>query len=160
MGRPLSTDTWRDAPRDRVRVLVECPPENTPDLVAEVLRREGYEVRVCEGPVPHHACPLVATGACNLVSGADVVVNLFGSTDPVRREVLGAITDERRPPAVITEMTTPELERRTESDSWWFDRDRVHIVETPVTAATLIEAVETALRLRSKEPPVSCSGVG
>ena len=74
--------------------------------------------------------------------------------------MLGAITDERRPPAVVTEMTTPELERRTESDTWWFDRDRVHIVETPVTAATLIEAVETALRLRSKEPPISCGGVG
>ncbi len=151
MRRPIPTDTWDEAPTDAVRVLVECPPEHSPDVVAGILERHGYAVRTCEGPTKHHHCPLVTTGACNLVSGADVVVNLFGGSNPHTSEVLGAITEERRPPAVITEMPVPEIERRNETDDWWFDRGRVHVVESPLTTATLLEAVEYALA-QSRHP--------
>ena len=153
MRRPIPTDSWEEAPADAVRVLVECPPEQTPDVVAGILERHGYAVRTCEGPDKRHHCPLVTTGACNLVSGADVVINLFGASDQHASEVLGALTEERRPPAVITEMPTPEIQRRTESDDWWFDRDRVNIVASPLTTATLLEAVEAALAEQGKKPP-------
>lgn len=158
MRRPLPTDDWDDAPPGAVRVLLECPPEHSPDIVAGILRRHGYAVRTCEGPDRRHECPLVATGSCRLVSGADVVVNLFGAADPHRRQVLGAITDERRPPAVVTEVPEPEIRRRTESADWWFDRERVHIVESPLTTATLIEAVEEALTRRERVPATWSDG--
>ncbi len=145
MVRPATTENWDEAPDGATRVLVECPPEQTPDAVARVLRREGYEVRVCEGPDRRHECPMLTRGDCSLVSGADVVVNLFGATDPHTAPVLGALTDDEHTPPIVTEMTGPELRRRSESDDWWFDRDRVHIVETPLRTATLIAAVQESL---------------
>ncbi|MEI2699970.1 MAG: hypothetical protein V9E94_17135 [Microthrixaceae bacterium] len=145
MRRPLPTGTWDDAPPEKVRVLVECPPEHTPDVIAGILERNGYAVRTCEGPDKRHHCPLVTTGSCNLVSGADVVVNLFGGSNPHTSEVLTAITDERRPPAVVTEVPAPEIQRRDDYDNWWFDRGRVHIVESPLTTATLLAAIESTL---------------
>lgn len=156
MSRPATTENWEGAPAGAVRVLVECPPDQTPDAAAAVLRRQGYEVRVCEGPDRRHECPILSKGACALVSGADVVVNLFGAMDPHTRPVLGAISQERRPPAIVTEMTTPDLQRHDAGGDWWFERDRVHIVESPLTSATLIDAVEDALA-RGDRVGASCS---
>lgn len=75
-NRERRTWTWKSG---SPRVLLECAPHDSPDIIAEVIRREGYEVAVCTGPDQSHPCDLLEHGSCALVGDADVVVNLLGS---------------------------------------------------------------------------------
>jgi hypothetical protein len=81
---------------------LECAPDAAPTLIASLIEREGYAVRTCEGPTDD-ACDLLDRGACSLVDGADVVVNLLGDS-PSERAVLGATERLRRPPAVVAQV--------------------------------------------------------
>ena len=39
--------------------MLECAPHDSPDIIAEVIRRDGYEVAVCTGPDREHPCDLL-----------------------------------------------------------------------------------------------------
>lgn len=101
MGK-TSHRSWNSDDGDRVRVLLECSPDASPSLIASLIEREGYAVRTCEGPTDD-ACDLLDRGACSLIDGADVVVNLLDGT-PSERAVLGATERLRRPPAIVAQM--------------------------------------------------------
>lgn len=155
VGRRPPEPGWEDEPTAKVRVLLECPSSSSPSLIAGMLERHGYGVRVCEGPDRRHACPLLDGGTCGLVNGADVVVNLLQhGPEPEARQVLGALSDERRPPAIVAELSRPELARRDRSGDPGFHRDRVSVVHSPMTSATLLAALDDALRHRHRAPPV------
>lgn len=136
--------SWDAVDPGRTRVLLECPKSSSPTLIADAIERHGYEVKICEGPDHRHDCPLVTEGVCTLVNGADVVVNMLNGPDPEQREVLSSITAERRPPAVVAELTEPEIERRAREEDWPFDRDRVRLLSSPLTVESLISAIEDA----------------
>ncbi len=144
----------------RVRVLLECDPEFSPSIVASVIERGGFAVRTCEGPGDND-CDLLVNGACTLVEGADVVVNMLG-TRSVGRNILDEVAGLRRPPAVVAEMTHPEVLAATEpsADTEGIDLDRITVVETPVTGDSLIEAINTAIKRRSQPVPWWGDGSG
>src|SRR5690606_28116427 len=118
-GGPMRYDTdhrpW--APDDpRSRVLLECAASSSPSIIARVVERHGFAVRTCEGPGDRGGCDLLDHGACALVSGADVVVNMLTGWDPTSSEVLAAVLDERRPPATVVELTRPRREHADMGD--------------------------------------------
>ncbi len=55
------------------RVLVVNHDTDLADMEVDSLRRRGYEVRECLGPIGAH-CPILAGHPCDLVGWADVVV--------------------------------------------------------------------------------------
>jgi len=104
------TIPWRAEHRSRPRVLLECPAEASPGIVASVLDRAGFDVVVCEGPVGTHRCPLAAGEGCPTVHAVDVVVNMLGSGSPEQAEVLPALGQAgARPPAVVAMIEDPAV---------------------------------------------------
>jgi hypothetical protein len=95
MRKTSGQQRWDDGD-DRVRVLLECALKDSPTIVASII------VRTCDGPTGT-TCDLLDHGACALVDGADVVVNLLGTT-PDEQAVLDAMTGLRRPPAIAVEV--------------------------------------------------------
>lgn len=144
MRRGSARRPWSDGEEGRVRVLVECEPEFAPSIIASVIERHGFEVRTCDGP--HGAgCDLLENGACALVDGADVVVNMLCNREPGRR-VLSEVAGLRRPPAVVAEMTQPQVLAATGTggDAPAVDLERVTVIEMPVKSGALIDAINAA----------------
>ncbi|MEZ5381568.1 MAG: hypothetical protein R2754_07200 [Microthrixaceae bacterium] len=139
---------WDGADSDRVRVLLECEADSTPSLIASVIEQEGYEVRTCCGP-EDVGCSLVDHGVCELVEGADVVVNMLRPHEG-GAAVLDRTLARRRPPAVVVEQS-PHQSRTTEpggADTPGIDTDRVVVAHTPVTRNKLVGAIRAALDQR------------
>jgi len=55
------------------RILVVNHDIDLADNEVDSLRRRGYDVRECLGPIGAH-CPILAGRACSLVDWADVMV--------------------------------------------------------------------------------------
>ncbi|MFN8018715.1 MAG: hypothetical protein U0P45_11390 [Acidimicrobiales bacterium] len=148
MGRTPKHQRFED--HGRVRVLVECPPQRSPSLVASLLEREGYEVRTCEGPTARR-CDLLQHGSCTLVSGADVVVNMLGS-QPEGREILeaGRRTVGRR--RWWPSLTNPQAIAVAVDGQGRADGDKVVVVETPVTRRHLVGAIGSPRHLAFPRP--------
>ena len=137
------------------RVLIENPDRADLWAHADLLRRAGYDVAICGGPVAEIAsarwyrrlvsatterrqrvlCPLVTTGRCSLVEGADVVVSTTQMTDS--REILAALS-ARTSPVLVVEGTSAGLERERAAIG-----DSVEI-QLPVLPQQLVLAVERA----------------
>ena len=96
--RDLPVEQWNGRPGPRPRVLLECPPHYSPTLVAAVLEPEGFEMAICEGRAADASCALARGERCALVDGADVVVNLFGISEPQYVDLVHDV-GRRRPPA-------------------------------------------------------------
>jgi len=144
---------WDDAAEGTVRVLLECSPESSPSIVAGTIERQGFEVRVCEGPGGGRRCDLLDQGVCSLVAGADVVVNMLRGPDSSGRLVLDEVTSERRPAAVVVEMTRPEIDAMERSPETGIDRDRTTIIETPVSGNDLVRGINEAVANREGQAP-------
>ncbi|MFN8053530.1 MAG: hypothetical protein U0Q22_18980 [Acidimicrobiales bacterium] len=142
-NQPRRRWAWRT---DTPRVLLECAAHDSPEIVADAIRREGYEVAVCTGPDPSHPCDLLHHGACELVDHADVVVNLLHSR--TGDEVGTHVASMRRPPAMVKQ-TAPASSSRpgTVPDS------RVVTVDPRVSRTRLVAAIREALR-RHGPPPI------
>ncbi len=69
------------------RVLVEGRGWWDDPYTAE-LRAAGHDVRICPGPGPRRACPLVTSGACRIAADADLIVHRL--PDAVGADVLDA----------------------------------------------------------------------
>lgn len=129
--------TWEGADDQRIRVLVECGSNATPSLIASAVEREGYDVRVCHGP-SEAGCDLLAHGACALLDGADVVVNLL-TEDEHGPEVLEGTLGLRRPPAIVIDDPTTVVDDGPA---------RVEVVASPLTRTRLHTAIRRAAEHR------------
>ena len=70
------------------RVLVVNHDTDLADEEVDSLRRRGYEVRECLGPIGAY-CPILAGHECDLVGWADVVVyDAFATGEPGGAQVL------------------------------------------------------------------------
>jgi hypothetical protein len=147
---------WGDAHPSKVRVLLECPPEESPHLIASLLGREGFAVEVCEGP-SIGACPLITSGACALVDQADVVVNLLETSDDGPR-VAPAIESLRRSPALVVERPRPGTTSLLVGPATPAASTAATVLHPPLTRRSLIAAIKEALRRRST--PVAWWGDG
>ena len=142
------------------RVLIENPDRADLWAHADLLRRAGYDVAICGGPVaeiaparwhrrlispssapdpaerrPRVLCPLVTEGHCPLVEGADVVVSTTQLTDG--GEILAALS-ARTDLALVVEGTSADLDREAAAIG-----DSVAIT-LPVLPQQLVRAVEQA----------------
>ena len=129
---------------DRTRVLMEIPASSSPSVIADMVERHGFEVRTCEGPGDRGGCDLIDHGACALVSGADVVVNMLHAGDAGGGDVLDAVIHERRPPAVVAEFTQPHQDRATSAGSPATPEQAWTVLTTPVTSKELLAGISEA----------------
>lgn len=137
---------------DRVRVLVECAAHDNPDFVADVVGRQGVDVTVCTGPGDGVRCPVLRGGACELVDGADVVVNMLVSDHG--RRIADRVLAQRRPAEVVYEVRLSEVRRNGSPP------DDAELIATPVTQDRLLRAVGAAIeRARPPGGPVWGPGV-
>lgn len=123
------------------RVLVVNHDIDLADEEVDALRRRGYDVVECGGPISAH-CPILAGQPCGLADGADVLVYDAWSTgepDGARRLVEGLRDIHPNVPVVLT---APGIEPD------WIETIGAHRV-TPLvgkaSGARLAEAIEQAL---------------
>lgn len=120
-----------------MRVLVEGAPHDSPEVIAGVVARRGVDVAVCTGPGDGVRCPLLRDGACELIDGADVVVNLLANDDG--RRIADATLSQRRPAQLVYEVRLSETCRNGPPP------EGAELVPTPVTQRSLLEAVDAAI---------------
>jgi hypothetical protein len=132
----IEAGDWEDR-SGRPRALVENPDAAQLWAYAEILRKAGYEVATCAGEHPNGTdlCPLIETGHCSLVEGADVVV----STCSVGRgDRLLAVLGLTGSTPVVFEAPKPDFER------YAYLAENATLVPMPVTRRALVDAVAAA----------------
>ncbi len=146
LGRDLARDwdhragTPETEPRRR-RVLIEDADGADAYAYWQVLTDNGYEAQWCPGPEGHLGgkCPLVASGHCDLLDKADVVVSALGIDNERAREVVGAIKRLHPQTPVVVQASHREFER-------WADlMEGSRVLPTPVTRRALLGSVEGVL---------------
>ena len=143
MGRSAAQPDWGER-GERPRVVVENPDFGIGFAVERVLENAGYEVAVCGGPdnLARHECPLVFTGACSLVSGADVVVHSLNPDRSEHAEVLRALRAKHPDTPIVVEVPGPSAARHAGL------LDGCVVVPFPASRESLVGAVEEALAQR------------
>jgi DNA-binding NtrC family response regulator len=128
------------------RVLLVYHDENVADIEADELRRAGYEVDRCAGPIGGGACPVLNGEPCWQVEKADVLVYDVWESGH-RGEDLISDLRELHPDKQLVLTSSGSTLDRVEADE---GPGRPPIFHAP-TRATLIPAIERALRART--PP-------
>lgn len=142
------------------RVLVVHHDVDVADIEVDELRRAGYEVDQCAGPVGTDACPVLHGEPCWQVDDADVLVYDMWASGDGHRELIEDIRNIHPDKPVV--VTSPGLVLD------WVETTGEHGV-TPVLGAPtrreLVAAVEAALASRStaatasgSEPTVTATG--
>lgn len=133
----------------RPRVLIEAPDGPDGTRIWQVLRDGGYEVSWCPGPVgpPESWCPLMAGQPCDLVASADVIVSSLGFGHSTCREVLAKLRSLHPQARVVVE-ASPSAARK-----WSSLLVGYQVVRSPVTARSLLEAVERSARAVRENGP-------
>lgn len=112
------------------------------DTEADSLRRAGYEVEQCQGPIGGAPCPVIARQACEAVGRADVLVYdvwAAGDSDGGRKLIEGL---RELYPEIPVVLTAPGMELD------WVEVEGPHRVVPLVgapTSARLREAIEQAI---------------
>lgn len=122
------------------RVLLVYQDIDVADVEADELRRQGYEVDRCAGPIGGEPCPVLRGEPCWQVEKADVLVYDvfdFGRHGPHLVEDLRTMHPDK--PLVLTS-SNPEL------GSIDVDEHQVPPIFHAPTRASLPETIERALR--------------
>lgn len=122
------------------RVLLVYQDIDVADVEADELRRQGYEVDRCAGPIGGEPCPVLRGEPCWQVEKADVLVYDvfdFGRHGPHLIEDLRTMHPDK--PLVLTS-SNPEL------GSIDVDAHQVPPIFHAPTRASLPETIERALR--------------
>jgi hypothetical protein len=139
----IEVGDWQER-RGRDRVLVEHPDHAQLWAYADLLHEAGYDVATCAGEHPdgHDRCPLLETGRCGLVAGADVIVSTCSMQ---RGDTLLAVLGEQGSTPIVFEAPQPDFERYAHL------AEETTLIPAPVTKQALLDAVEQALT-RSEHP--------
>jgi hypothetical protein len=135
-ARLITVGEW-DTSGGRTRVLLENPDRVELWAYAELLRGHGYDVATCAGP-DHDGltrCPLLESGRCSLVEGADVVAS---SCSLVEGDAILARLAANGSPPVVFEAPKPEFERYREL------APHSNLIGMPVTEKAFLAAVAEA----------------
>lgn len=124
------------------RVLMVYHDVDVADIEADELRRAGYEVDRCAGPIGGEPCPVLRGEPCWQVEKADVLV--YDTWDPTSRRGPDLVADLRSlhpdKPLVLTS-SDPALERMVAQEG-----DAAPPILHAPTRASLKAAVDEALR--------------
>jgi hypothetical protein len=134
--RLIEPGDWPER-RGRPRVLVENPDRGELWAYADILEEAGYEVAMCTGEHPDGGarCPLLETGRCDLVEGADVVVSTCALE---RGDRIVAVLGSDGGRSVVFEVPRPYFDRYAHLAG------SATIVAPPVTRSVLLDAVARA----------------
>ena len=126
----------------RPRVLIEEPDVVEAYASWRLLEEHGYEVSWCPGPAGSQPrrCPLVASGLCDLVCYADVVVTSLDLDSKSSREVVAALRYLHPETPFIVETSAEALTLFAPLFEGRWGATRM-----PVTDRTLLDSVEFAL---------------
>jgi DNA-binding NtrC family response regulator len=134
------------------RVLVVHHDIDLADQETEALRRAGYQVTECMGPIGAQ-CPILRGLPCDLAEDADVLVyDAWVTGEPDGAQVLIDAIREIHP-------DTPVVLTATGMEPDWTELDGAHRV-TPLvgqpTGARLAQAIESALAdARAEDEPTA-----
>lgn len=132
----LSPQPW---PWIGPRVLVEQAAGDRADALVAVLRRAGYAVAVCPGPLAGGRCPLAGEEGCAAAEGADAVVSSLGLQTAEAREALAALRARLPRTPLLVEAGVEDVAR------WRELVEDCQIVAAPAVPEQLLEAVRAAL---------------
>ena len=120
------------------RVLVVNHDTALADEEVDSLRRRGYDVRECLGPIGAH-CPILAGLACDLVDWADVVVyDAWATGEPEGAQALIEGLREHHPNVPIV-LSAPGIE------PGWIELSGTKQV-TPLVGAPVGQRLVTAIQ--------------
>ena len=130
------------------RVLIVHHDVDFADIEADELRRAGYEVDQCAGPIGSgDACPVLRGLPCWQVDKADVLVYDMWASGDGRSQLIDDVRDLHPDKPIV--LTSPGLMLT------WVRTDGPHAV-TPLpgaaTRADLVAAVEAALKTAPSRP--------
>ena len=123
------------------RVLVVHHDIDVADIEVDELRRAGYEVDQCAGPIGGDACPVLHGEPCWQVEEADVLVYDMWASGDGHRELIEDIRELHPDKPVV--VTSPGLILD------WIETEGAHGVTPVVGAPTrkeLVAAVEAAVK--------------
>jgi len=133
------------------RVLLVHHDIDLADQEADALRRRGYEVQQCMGPIGAR-CPVLAGRRCEMADEADVLVyDAWVTGEPEGAERLIEGLREIHPDVPVV-LTAPGIEPD------WIDlagEHRITPLVGPPTGARLAEAIEEAVSLVADTPPAT-----
>jgi hypothetical protein len=135
------------------RVLVVHHDLDLADQEVDSLRRRGYEVTQCAGPIGAWAgCPVIAGRTCGLADDADVLVyDAWADSEPDGAQRLIEGMREVHP-------DTPIVLVATSLEPSWVETAGIHGVTPLVGSPTgdrLAEAIEAALGSRRADEPTA-----
>jgi DNA-binding NtrC family response regulator len=134
----LSHTEWEGG--SRARVLVEAAEWPARSAIEQILRDAGYGTLSCPGPEGAGTrCALADDRGCHPAVEADVVVHALRAADPRNLEALRALRRVRPETPVIVEAPPAVAAQRAE------DFAGCIVIDSPMTATALIDAVEEAL---------------
>ena len=127
----------------KTNVLVVHHDMAIADMEVDSLRRLGYAVEQCQGPIGGAPCPVMRGMPCAAADRADVLVyDAWAMADSDRgRELIGHLRDDYPDKPVV--LTSPGLELE------WVETEGPHRVVPlvgPPTAERLDAAIQLALR--------------
>jgi hypothetical protein len=130
------------------RVLLVYHDENVADIEGDELRRAGFEVDRCAGPIGGEACPVLNGRPCWQVEKADVLIYDTWDTGHGHANLIEDLIDlHPGKPLVLTSPVPPEAFRPER-------RDEVRSIPVASSRANLTGAIEQAMqgRVHTVEP--------
>jgi DNA-binding NtrC family response regulator len=122
------------------RVLVVHHDVDVADIEADLLRRAGYEVTECAGPIDGGSCPVLNGTPCWQVEEADVLLYDMWASGDGSSDLIEDVRDLHPDKPIV--LTSPGLVLN------WVRTEGPHGVTPlvgPTTGTSLIAAVESAL---------------
>jgi hypothetical protein len=141
--RTVDPPTW--GPRGtKARIVIENADPAEQWAEDRILREAGYEVLTCAGPdsLAGRPCPVVLGTDCPGVAGADVVVSSLRVEKDGGRAVITGL--RARYPDIPLVVDAPPAAVADHADAL----EGCHVI-FPLTARTLVEAVDTVLAERA-----------
>jgi DNA-binding NtrC family response regulator len=134
----LTHDDWPGG--TRARVLVEATEWTVRETIEVILQGAGYRTLSCAGPEGSgQRCGLASDQGCPAAMTADLVVHALRVCDARNLEALRALRRRRPEMPVVVEASAAVAVQRAD------DFAGCSVIEAPLTAEALLEAVEDAL---------------
>jgi hypothetical protein len=130
------------------RVLLVNHDLDTSDIEADSLRRAGYEVDQCRGPIGGDACPVLIGQNCWQVEKADVLVYDAWASGTGASDLTDGLRDLHPDKPLVVTTPGPPL-------SWEAAEGRHEVTPMPwvTSGGDLVEAIEAALSTADQTPP-------
>jgi hypothetical protein len=127
------------------RLLVVYHDVNVADIETDELRRAGFEVERCAGPIGGNPCPVPHGGPCWQVEDADVLVYDTWASGPHEPDMLASLQHFHPGKPVVLTSPRPAL-----GDA---ESDEAKLIIHAPTRDDLIPAIRRAIEAAGRQPP-------